>query len=219
MPLVDEGILWIDSQRLRSHLRQTQCGAARRVALRPMVHLHDLDLVRRAEGLRRLGHQPEEDVDSDAHVRSEQERDPPRQAAQLVLLLGAQSGGSDHQRHAACRADRRVLHRRRRGREVDHHVRTVLQRGLDSRSDPDSAGVAADVLRTGALEGARDREILLLPQHGEDARPHPAGSAGDHRPDHNKPPYSRIADSTFAAPASEMGTSGRRRSGPIFPIL
>src|SRR5205814_8621857 len=99
----------------------------------------------------------------------------------------------------------------------------LLDGGRDGhlqRTRPREQPGAQSYLRTLRLfERAGDDEILVGTERIQDARAHLSADSGDASADQSSPPYSRIAASTLAAPASEIGTSGRRSSAPMRPIL
>src|SRR5260370_23118839 len=147
---------------------------------------------------------------------------------QRRLGLRGEARRADHQRDAALGAGGGVLQRRARRREVDHHVGGPGQRALDRAGDGDlerpragdDARVEADLRALRLLERAHDDEVLLAAQRVQDPRAHLPAHPRHHGADllHERPPYSRIACSTLAAPASETGTSGSRSSGAMRPM-
>src|SRR5258706_13229103 len=114
--------------------------------------------------------------------------------------------------------------------EVDHHVGRLRKRLFDARRNGhfqraragEQPGVEADLRAVRLFERAGDDEIVVGAQRIEDARAHlsaHSGDAGADQSSQNRPPYARIAASTFTPPPSETGTSGSRHSGPMRPIL
>jgi hypothetical protein len=106
---VDGACLEVTAERLRHHLAHAQRRSGGRVDLVPVVGLDDLDVVAFAENPRRHVEQLENDVDADAHVRREDDRDVLRCSRNRCLAGNVKAGGTDDHRHAVAATDFEVL--------------------------------------------------------------------------------------------------------------
>ncbi len=122
---IDGNLLQIAPERLGHHLPHAQSGAGRRINLVPVMRLDDLDIHIVTQHARRGIQQLEAQIDANAEVGGEDDRDLSGRRDQALLLFRRKAGGTDHHGLAGAPADLQVLQRHRRVSEVDQHVELV----------------------------------------------------------------------------------------------
>jgi len=79
------------------------------------MHLDDLDVEPRPQGARRVFHERKEHVDTDAHVRREDDRNLLAEVAQRALVVLVQARGADDRAGTVARAGGKMRERARLG--------------------------------------------------------------------------------------------------------
>ncbi|MCY1425404.1 hypothetical protein D9M71_411910 [compost metagenome] len=122
---VDRYFLQVAPQRLGNHLAHAQGGTRRRVHLVAMVRLDDFDIDLIAQHPRSGVEQFQAQVDTHAEVGREDDRDFLASVSQELLLLHAETGGTDNHGLASLAAERQILQSYRRMGEVDQNIEFI----------------------------------------------------------------------------------------------
>ncbi|MNE30564.1 hypothetical protein D3C80_1240880 [compost metagenome] len=122
---IDRHFLQVAPQRLGNHFTHAQGRARRCVDLVPVMRLDDFDVYFITQHARSGVEQLQAQVDTDAEVRREDDRDLLASFGQELLLFNAETGGADDHGLAGLAAERQVFQGDRRVGEVDQHVELI----------------------------------------------------------------------------------------------
>ncbi len=171
--------------------------AGRRIDLRAVVRIEDLDVELRRQRTRGGAHELREQRDADAGVGGDEHRHARCGGPRRRLRIGAEAGGADERRDPRPRAGGEVGGGRRGRREVDHDIRGLaapraaregrVDVGADRHTERRKARERAEitaldrwprtVVRT--VDGRDDAQSMRLRDGPRDREPHAPGGADE----------------------------------------
>ncbi|MNZ93102.1 hypothetical protein D3C78_1121570 [compost metagenome] len=151
--------LQVAAQRIGNHFTHAQRSTRRRIDLVPVVSLDDLDIDIITQHPRSHVQQLQAEVDANAEVGGEDDRNVLARFGQQLLFFGRETGGADDHRLACLAAERQVLQGHRGMSEVDQHVELVGDLGQvvgQQHADPAQRRqltcISADQRAVGAID-------------------------------------------------------------------